>query len=65
MKTVLDNWHGYHSVPVHPADRHLTTFLTQWGKYQYRTCPQGFISAGDGFTHRMDLIVGDMVDYEH
>ena len=65
VKSVLDNWHGYHSVPVHPADRHLTQFLTQWGKYQYRTCPQGFISAGDGYTHRMDLIVGNMEDYEH
>ena len=65
VMTVLDNWHGYHSIPIHPADRHLTTFLTQWGRYRYRTTPQGFISAGDGYTHRMDLIVGSMEDYEH
>ena len=65
VKTVLDNWHGYHSVPIHPADRHLTTFLTPYGRYRYRTTPQGFISAGDGYTQRMDLIVDDIDDYEH
>ena len=52
VKTTLDCWHGYHSVPLHPADRHLTTFLTQYGRYRYKTCPQGLLSAGDGFTQR-------------
>ena len=32
-KTVLDCWNGYHSVPLHPEDRHLTTFITLWGRY--------------------------------
>ena len=57
VKTVLDNWHGYHSVPIHPDDTHLTTFITPYGRYKYKTAPQGFISAGDGYTHRMDIIV--------
>ena len=61
---MLDNWHGYHSVPIHPSDRPLTTFLTPLGRYQYRTTPQGLLSAGDGYTQRMDLIVGDLVDSE-
>ena len=65
IKSVLDNWHGYHSVPIHPADREYTVFLTPWGRYQYRTTPQGLLCAGDGYTQRMDLIVGDMQDYEH
>ena len=56
VKTVLDNWHGYHSVPIHPADRHITCFLTPWGRYQYRTTPQGLNSAGDGYTQRSDII---------
>ncbi|XP_072168844.1 uncharacterized protein [Diadema setosum] len=30
-KTVLDAWNGYHSVPLCPEDRHLTTFITPWG----------------------------------
>ena len=34
VKSVLDNWHEYHSVPLHPTDRHITTFLTRrWQKY--------------------------------
>ena len=52
VKSVVDCWHGYHSVPIHPADRHITTFITPWGRYRYRTSPQGLISAGDGYTHR-------------
>ena len=59
VKTVLDCWHGYHSVPIAEADRPLTTFLTPYGRYQYKTVPQGFISAGDGYTHRMEGIIGD------
>ena len=27
-KTVTDAWNGYHSVPLRPEDRHLTTFIT-------------------------------------
>lgn len=59
VKTVLDNWHSYHSLPIHPGDRHLTAFLTPWGRFQYCTTPQGFISSGDGYTHQMDIITED------
>ena len=59
VKSVLDCWHGYHSVPIAPEDRHLTTFLTPWGQFRYLTTPQGFISAGDGYTDRTDRIIGD------
>ena len=65
VKTVLDNWHGYHSVPIYEPDRPLTTFITPYGRYRYRTVPQGFISAGDGYTHRMDLIVEGTKNYDH
>ena len=56
-KTVLDAWHGYHSVPIVEEDRHLTTFLTPFGAYRYRTTPQGFLAAGDGYTARSDLVM--------
>lgn len=52
VKSTLDCWNGYHSVPLHPADRHLTTFITPWGRFRYRTSPQGLVSAGDSYTHR-------------
>ena len=32
-KTVLDAWNDYHSVPLHPNDRHYTTFITPRGRY--------------------------------
>ena len=56
-KTVLDAWNGYHSVPLHEEDRHLTTFLTPWGRYRYCAAPQGYVSSGDGYTRRYDEIV--------
>ena len=59
-KTVLDAWNGYHSVPIHSGDRHLTTFITPWGRYRYKTAPQGYIASGDGYTRRYDEIVADI-----
>ena len=56
-KTVFDCWNGYHSVPLHPDDRHLTTFITPWGRYRYKTAPQGYIASGDGYSRRFDEIV--------
>ena len=59
-KTVFDAWNGYHSVALHPDDQHFTTFITPWGRYRYRTAPQGYISSGDGYTRRYDEIVSDI-----
>ena len=38
-KTVSDAWNGFHSVP-RESDRHLTTFITPFGRWRYRTTPQ-------------------------
>ena len=56
-KTVCDAWNGYHAVPLHPDDRHLTTFITPWCRYRYRSATQGYVASGDGFTRRFDEIV--------
>jgi len=56
-KTVFDAWNGYHSIPLHEDDYHLTTFITPWGRYRYRVAPQGYIASGDGYTRRYDEIV--------
>ena len=61
-KSVVDAWHGYHSVEINSEDRHVTTFLTEYGRYRYRTTPQGFIAAGDGYSQRMDKIICDEFD---
>ena len=59
VKTVCDAWNGYHSIPLHPDDRHLTTFITPWGRFRYRACPQGYIASGDAYTRRFDEIASD------
>ena len=60
VKTVMDAWNGYHSVPIAEADRHLTTFITPFGRFRYRTAPQGFKASGDGYTRRYDEIIADV-----
>ena len=55
-----DAWNGYHSVPLHPKDRHITTFLTPWGRMRYRVAPQGSVSSGDGFTFWYDSLIRNL-----
>lgn len=59
-KTVCDAWNGYHAVPLHPDDRHLTTFITPWGRYRYCVAPQGYTASGDGYSRRFDAVVADI-----
>ena len=59
VRTTMDAWNGYHSVPLKEEDRHVTTFLTPWGRYRYNTAPQGFIAAGDVYCQRYDFITRD------
>ena len=61
-KTVFDAWNCYHSVALHPDDRHLATFITPWGRYRYRVAPQGYVASGDGYSRRFDEIVSDVPD---
>ena len=58
-KTITDAWNGYHSVPIREEGRHLTTFITPWGRYRYKTCPQGYAASQDGYNRRFDEIVND------
>uniref|UniRef100_A0A1A7ZYR7 ribonuclease H n=1 Tax=Nothobranchius furzeri TaxID=105023 RepID=A0A1A7ZYR7_NOTFU len=58
-KTVTDAWNGYHSVPLCESDRHLTTFITPFGRWRYTRAPQGFLSSGDGYNCHFDAILSD------
>ncbi len=58
-RTAFDAWNGYHSVPLHIDDRHMTTFITPWGRYRYCAAPQGYAASGDGY---YDEIVADIPD---
>ena len=59
-RMTCDAWNGYHSIPLKEEDRHYTTFMTPFGHYRYKTAPQGFLAAGDGFCHRFDDITKDV-----
>ena len=63
-RTITDAFNGYHSVPLHPDDRHLTTFSTNQGLYRYLRAPQGFASSGDGYNRRLDEITSDFPRYK-
>ena len=53
-------WNGFHSVRLAKEDRHLTTFITPWGRHQYKVAPQGSLASGDGYSRRYDEIIADV-----
>ena len=59
-KFTSDAWNGYHSVPLDPRDRHLTTFITPWGRLWYTGGPQGQVVTGDAFNAWYDAIIRDL-----
>ena len=59
-KTALDAYSGYHQVPLDDESINLTTFITEYGRYQYLRSPQGHISSGDAYTRRYDDIIADV-----
>ena len=62
-KPSIDAWDLYHSVPLAEEDRHFTCFITPFGRYRYKTCPQGFLASGDGYTSRYDKIVAGFSNF--
>ncbi len=58
-KMVTDAWNGYHSIPLRASDRHLTTFITPFGRWRYTRAPQGFLSSGDGYNRRFNAILSE------
>ena len=57
FKSVIDATDGYHGIPLHEDSQHLTTFITEWGRYRYLRLPQGFKASGDAYTHRFDRLI--------
>ena len=58
-KTVTDAWNGYHSVPLRDSDRHLTIFITPFGRWRYTRAPQGFLSSGDRYNRHFDAVLAE------
>ena len=60
FKSVIDATDGYHGIKLYSDSQHLTTFITEWGRYRYLRLPQGFKASGDAYTHRYDNIIQDV-----
>ena len=60
-KTVLDAYNGYHQVSLDEESIKLTTFIIEFGRYQYLHAPQGDVASGDAYTRRYDDIIADVL----
>ena len=51
---------GYHQVPLDEESSKLTTFITEFGRFQYLRAPQGHLASGDAYTRHYDDIISDV-----
>ena len=45
MYSFIDGFYGYHQIRIAKEDRHKTTFVTEWGCFQYTAMPFGLKNA--------------------
>ena len=57
---VFDALKGYWQVELAEESRHLTTFLTEFGRYRYVRAPMGLNASGDEFCLRTDKAIADL-----
>ena len=53
----LDANRGFWQIPLERSSRHLTTFTTPFGHYQFNKLPFGISSASEHFQRRMSEIL--------
>ncbi|XP_064087273.1 uncharacterized protein K02A2.6-like [Macrobrachium nipponense] len=53
--TTADALHGYWQMELAEEDRHLTTFITPYGRFQHCRGPMGFSATGDAYCLRGDM----------
>ncbi|XP_068238582.1 uncharacterized protein [Palaemon carinicauda] len=58
--TTADAIHGYWQMELAEEDRHLTTFITPYGRFQHCRGPMGFADTGDAYCYRGDLALQGM-----
>ena len=59
-ETIVDAYNGYHQVPLDEESIKLTTFISEFGRYECLHSPQGHVSSGDGYTSAYDDIIKDV-----
>lgn len=58
--TTADALHGYWQMGLAEEDRHFTTFITPYGRFQHCRGPMGFAATGDAYCYRGDLALQGM-----
>ena len=56
----LDANSGFWQIVLAPESRALTTFLTPWGRFQFRRFPFGLSSAPEIFQRSIEKILGGL-----
>merc|ERR1712218_212609 len=57
---VFDCLKGYWQIELDEKSRRFTTFLTEFGRYEYLRAPMGLCSSGDEFCRRTDEALGNI-----
>ena len=55
--SALDNFGAFHSVPIHPADRHKTAFTSPTGLYQFKFMPFGLMNGPPTYSRLIKLVL--------
>ena len=53
-------WKGYHQIELAEESKHLTTFLTPFGRFQYERAPFGINSISEHYNRRMSEELHDL-----
>ena len=56
----LDANSGFWQTPLSPESRHLTTFITPWGRFMFNVLPYGIRSGSEKFQKNMNLVLEGM-----
>ena len=61
--STIDLTKGYYQVPMDPRDKHKTSFIKEFGKFQFLVMPFGLKNAPSTFQRMMDNILRDMTSF--
>ena len=62
MYSFMDVFSGYHQIKITPEDHHKTTFVIEWGCYQYTVMPFGLKNTPSIFSR---IVVSAFKDFIH